>query len=122
MVLTTINKPKQILVITFAGHVGVNGIAEESKDVRALISELEPGFRLLADLTALQTMAIDCAPEITKIMDLCAESGVKLIVRVIPDPTKDIGFSILSRFHYPNKPRTVICKTLVEAAKLLDLS
>jgi hypothetical protein len=47
--------------------------------------------------------------------------GVKLIIRVIPDPSKDIGFGILSRFHYPNKPRTVICETLSEAAKHLKV-
>jgi hypothetical protein len=66
-------------------------------------------------------MSLDCAPEIAKVMDLCAKAGVQLIVRVIPDPAKDIGFTILTRFHYPNKPRALTCQTLAEAAHHLAL-
>jgi hypothetical protein len=83
--------------------------------------ELAPGFRLLADLTQLESISIDCAPELAKVMDRCAKAGVKLIVRVIPDPSKDIGFTILTRFHYPTKPRAIVCETLVEAAQHLGL-
>jgi hypothetical protein len=122
MVLTSINKPKQLIIFTFAGQVDAAQIVEQAKDLPALISELDAGLRVLADLTALESMSVDCAPEIAKTMDLCAERGVKLIVRVIPDPSKDIGFTILSRFHYRNKPRMVVCETLAEAGKILELS
>jgi hypothetical protein len=33
-------------------------------------------------------------------MDLCSAKGVAAIFRVIPDPLKDIGFTILSHLHY----------------------
>jgi anti-anti-sigma regulatory factor len=122
MLLLSANKNKQLLVITFIGDVDVEQCAQGYKDVPDLISQLEPGFRILADLTPLTSMSVDCAAEITKVMDLCAEKGVKLIIRVIPDPAKDIGFNILSRFHYGNKPRTIICENLLEAAKHLGLS
>ena len=49
------------------------------------------------------------------------EHGVELVIRVVPDPTKDIGFNIISRFHYQHSPRTVICETIAEAATLLSL-
>jgi hypothetical protein len=52
---------------------------------------------------------------------LCDQKGVALVVRVVPDPTKDIGFNILSLFHYPHRPPAVTCKTMVEAARLLSL-
>jgi hypothetical protein len=45
--------------------------------------------------------------------------GMELIVRVIPDPAKDIGFNLISRFHYHHRPRTATFKTLAEAATLL---
>ena len=122
MVLVTANKAKQLLVITFAGRVEVDQIREESKDIAALLVEFEPGFRVLADLTPLESMSVDCAPEIAKVMDLCAEKGVKMIVRVIPDPATDIGFNILTRFHYPHSVRSVVCETLVEAGKLLGFA
>jgi hypothetical protein len=122
MVLVTANKIKQLLVFAFAGHVQADQIVESTKDAAALMTTLEPGFRVLADLTSLDSMTVDCAPEIAKVMDLCASGGVKLIVRVIPDPAKDVGFSILSRFHYPNKPHAIVCKTLSEAGEHLGMS
>ena len=106
-------------MITFAGRVEVEHIVEQGKDVAALIEDLEVGFRVLADLTPMESMSVDCAPEIAKVMDLCAAKGVKLIVRVIPDPAKDIGFTILSRFHYHEKARMVVCETLAEAGTYL---
>ena len=121
MVIASANKRRLLLVITFAGRVEVGQIVEQAKDVAALIGDWEPGFRVLADLTALESMSVDCAPEIAKVMDLCAAKGVKLIVRVIPDPAKDIGFTILSRFHYHNNARMVVCETLAEAGTHLGL-
>jgi hypothetical protein len=121
MVLITANKPKQLLLFTFAGHVTPDQILQSAKDLPPLLTDLSPGFRVLADLTALESMTLECAPEIGKVMDLCAKAGVKLIVRVIPDPAKDIGFTILTRFHYPSKPRALVCQTLLEAAKQLSL-
>ena len=121
MVLVTANKPKQILLFTFAGQVTPDQIIQSSQDIPALLADLSLGFRVLADLTALESMTTDCASEIGKVMDQCAKAGVKLIVRVIPDPAKDIGFTILTRFHYPSKPRALVCETLEEAAKHLDL-
>jgi hypothetical protein len=54
-------------------------------------------------------------------MDLCDQHGVGLVIRVIPDPAKDIGLNILSIFHYPHHPRTVTCKAMNEAARLLSI-
>jgi hypothetical protein len=54
-------------------------------------------------------------------MELCDQKGVALVVRVIPDPTKDVGLGILSRFHYHHRPRSVTCESMVEAAELLSL-
>jgi anti-anti-sigma regulatory factor len=121
MILTSLNKPKQLLIITFVGRIEASHVAEQHRDVLALTAELEPGFRLLADLTPLESMSADCAPGIAKVMEVCGEKGVKLIVRVIPDSTKDIGLTILSRFHYHAKPRMIVCATLAEAGKHLGL-
>jgi hypothetical protein len=66
-------------------------------------------------------MRVNCATEIAKIMQLCDQKGVELVVRVVPDQTKDIGLGILSLFHYRHRPRSVTCKNMAEAAKLLCL-
>ena len=119
MVLVSANKKEQLLVITFSGRVEADQIVPEN--VAAMLADLQPGFCVLADLSTLESMSVGCAPEIAKTMELCAAKGVESIVRVIPDPTKDIGLTILSRFHYHDKVRMVVCETLSEAGTHLGL-
>ena len=121
MVLATINKPKQLLHICYIGHVRVGDIARNQEELKGLLAELTPGFRLLSDFSALEVMDRDCATEVGQFMDLLDEAGVSLVVRVIPDPKKDIGMNILSLFHYRNRPRVVTCARMIEAAKELSL-
>ena len=54
-------------------------------------------------------------------MDLIGHAGVGLVVRVIPDASKDIGMNILTVFHYPHRPRVVTCQNLTDAARALGL-
>jgi hypothetical protein len=121
MFLATINKPKQLLHLSLIDQVRVEELAQSWENVATLVAELAPGFRLLTDMGRLGSLDPNGKTEIGKMMELCDEKGVALIVRVIPDPTKDIGFGILSRFHYRNNPRIITCNTMVEAAKLLSL-
>jgi predicted DCC family thiol-disulfide oxidoreductase YuxK len=66
-------------------------------------------------------MDTDCVEELGKIMDLFDQHGLKQVVRVVPEPARDIGFNIMARFHYHHNPRTTNCETMTEAAKLLSL-
>jgi hypothetical protein len=65
-------------------------------------------------------MDLTCVPYIKRMMDVCNKKGVELVVRVIPDPQKDIGLNILSLFHYRRRVRIVTCQTLAEAKKVLE--
>ena len=56
-----------------------------------------------------------------RIMELIAQAGVGLVVRVIPDSSKDIGMNILSIFHYPRNLQVVTCQTLTQAGSSLGL-
>jgi hypothetical protein len=60
-------------------------------------------------------------PEIEKLMEICSKKGMELVVRVISDPSKDIGLNILSFFHYGRRIRVVTCENMMEAAKALSL-
>jgi hypothetical protein len=44
---------------------------------------------------------------------------VETVVRVIPDPHKDIGLNIMSLFHYRRRVRIITCETLAEALRSL---
>jgi hypothetical protein len=47
------------------------------------------------------------------------QKGIAKVVRVIPDPGKDIGLSIMSLFHYRRGVSIVTVETLAEAEKNL---
>jgi hypothetical protein len=121
MFLATINKPKQLLYLSYIQQVSFEELEQGRKDIAILLADLASGFRLLTDLSRLDAMGADCAAEIGKIMELSEQMGVGLVVRVIPDPAKDIGLNILSIFHYHHGPPTVTCVTITEAAKILSL-
>jgi hypothetical protein len=121
MFLATSNKAKRLLSLRYIHQVRPEELARAEKDLKVLLAELSPGFRLLVDLTQLESMHPDSLTVIGRMMELFDRSGVGLIVRVIPDPGKDIGFNISTVFHYPHHPQVVTCETLIEAARALAL-
>jgi hypothetical protein len=121
MFLATSNKSKRLLCLSYVGRVRLEELVLGLDDVKTLLAELPPGFRLLADMTWLESMDLDCTTEIGRAMELFDQHGLGLVVRVIPDPVKDIGFNILGIFHYPHHPQIVTCNTLTEAASVLSL-
>ena len=110
---------KKLLTMTFAQHVGPEELEQANAKLPALLDQLPPGFRLLSDLSALEAMDPASLTDIKKTMDLLNQHGVAMIVRVIPDPHKDIGLNILSLFHYRRGIRIVTCKTMEEARTML---
>lgn len=121
MFLATVSKPKQLLWLSFIKKVGAEELEQSLGDIEILLADLSRGFRLVTDLSQLDSMDVNCTAEIGKVMELCEQKGVGLVVRIIPDPAKDIGMNILSLFHYHHHPRTVTCNNMAEAAERLSL-
>ena len=121
MFLAMANQSKGLLHLSFIQHVTAEELMRGQAEVTALLAELPAGFRVLTDLGRLESMDPACAKEIGKLMDLLLQRGVGSVVRVIPDPRKDIGFTILGWFHYGREVQPQTCETMVEAAKLLSL-
>ena len=115
-----IDHAANLIVIRYRGRVGAAEVRECAAEIAARLAEIAPGFRLLADLTGLEAMDIDSAPDIERIMKLCNEKGVDVVVRVIPDPRRDIGLQIMSYFHYGPEVRIVTCATVDEAMNILS--
>ena len=112
---------QRLLKITVAGHATAEEIISARERLRAVLKDVQSGFRLLADLSALVSMPTSAAPHLGEIMELCAESGVALVVRLLPpDPSKDIGLTIISQFHYPPDIPIITCATMEEAIRLLE--
>ncbi|MFZ1072264.1 MAG: hypothetical protein WAO21_02405 [Verrucomicrobiia bacterium] len=121
MLLVTSNKSKQLLHISYIGPVRLEELQHSREDLTTQLGELSPGFRLLADFSRMESMGLDCAPELGRMMDLIGQAGVGLVVRVIPEPSRDIGMNILTVFHYSHRPQVVTCQNLADAAKALGL-
>jgi hypothetical protein len=121
MVLITSNKTRRLLYVSYVGRVRPADFMRQQPDLEVLMAELPPDFRVLVNLSELEDMDLECMTEIGRTMELIDRSGVGLIVRVIPDPAKDIGLNIFSIFHYPRRPRIATCKSMMEAGELLGL-
>ena len=121
MFLITANKPQRLLRLDYVQRVSPAELAGAYNELKAVVAELPPGFRVLADLSQVEFMEPECMTELGRAMELIDQHGVSLIVRVIPDPAKDIGLSILSVFHYPRHPRSMTCQNLAEALRQLAL-
>jgi anti-anti-sigma regulatory factor len=119
MVAIEVDQPTNLLVVRYRGLIGSDEMQRGLDQIQAGLAKLESGFRVLADLSELESMDVACAPFIEKAMDLCNEKGASLVVRVIPDPHRDIGLQIMSYFHYRGDVRIVTRETLAEAAKIL---
>jgi hypothetical protein len=121
MLLVTSSRSKQFLNVRFIGQVRPETLQSGCGDLKTELAGLSPGFHYLADFSQLESMTLDCTPELGRLMELLVKAGVGLVVRVIPDSSKDIGMNILTIFHYPRQLKVVTCQNLTDAAKALGL-
>jgi hypothetical protein len=108
------------LTIGYSGHVGPDETRRCAEEVQLALTKMQPGFRLLVDLTELQSMDVSCSPLIGGIMEMCNAGGIAEVVRIIPDPTRDIGLQIMSLFHYRSDVRILTCASVAEALAALS--
>ena len=119
MIKFEVDEPKRLLTIRYRGVVRPEETEKGLEQIRNDLAKLQRGFRLLVDLSELQSLDVGCAPFIEKAMDMCNEKGASMVVRVIPDPHRDIGLQIMSIFHYGADVQILTCQTLAEAEEIL---
>lgn len=108
--------------LSYFGTVTADHMAAGIPRIEIFLGQMQEGFTVLVDLSGLELMEPECVPHLTKIMDRCKAHGIGTVIRVIPDPAKDIGFNILSLIHYRDHVGIVTCATRDEAEKLLARS
>ena len=121
----TTNRAGNLIIIHFSGSVNQKESGQCVELVRTLLSDLKPAFTVITDLGRLEHMEFKCAEDVGKIMDLCNDAGVAHVCRVIPNQDVDIGWNIISRFHYDEGSVKIetfptfyrAMKTLIEAEK-----
>jgi hypothetical protein len=110
---------RQLLVLSVAGNVTADESRETVARVREKVETIAPGFVTLVDFRWLESIAIGSTPFIAEIMDVLAAKKVSAVVRVMPDPHRDIGLNILSPFHYGPEVRLMTFETLADAIQAL---
>ncbi|MDB6058419.1 MAG: hypothetical protein JWO95_2263 [Verrucomicrobiales bacterium] len=121
MILVTTSTAQRLLYFKYVGKVTAAEMRGKFDEVQNSLLTLAAGFRLLSDFEQLDSMENECVPEIGRVMDLLKGSGLELVVRIVPDPRKDIGLNILAVFHYGREVRVVTCDSTTEAFQLLKL-
>lgn len=113
------DKSKTLVVVSVAGRVTAPELQAAATELRQVVQDFAPGFRALTDFRWLEVMESAAAPHVAEIMDALAQKQVALVVRVMPDPRKDIGLNILSQFHYGPEIRIATFETLADAVESL---
>ena len=119
MVKVEAAKAKDLLIMVFSGHVTPEDMKIAEEQLTALLADFQPGFRLLTDLSPLDSMDPACLAYVRRNMDRLSKRGISQVVRVIPDLHKDIGLNILSIFHYPRQTRIATYESMKEAMAAL---
>jgi anti-anti-sigma regulatory factor len=114
-----IDRSKRLLVISALRQVTAEQAKLAAQQVRELLRDVAPGFRVLADFRWLESMDSAAARHVADIMDTLTEKGVTSVTRVMPDPHKDIGLNILSQFHYGLEIPIATFETLADALQSL---
>lgn len=114
-----LDQPQNRLTIGYSCYVSPDETQRCAEEIRVAVTKIKPGFRLLVDLTDLQLMEDSCAPHIRNIMDMCNQKGVAEVVRIVPDPKRDIGLQIMSYFHYGGDVQILTRESLADAANAL---
>ncbi len=111
---------RNIVRTHYRGNLTAVDLQAAVAQIEGQLAGVQPGFTVLADFSELESMDLDCAPYLSRIMDRCRTQGVRTVIRVIPDPAKDIGINILSIIHYRGKVTIATCATLAEAETKLE--
>jgi hypothetical protein len=110
---------RNLIHMSYHGQVGVAEMKAAVEEAITLLAQMRRGFAVVTDLSGLDSMALECATDISRMMELSRARGVGTVVRIIPDPTKDIGLNILSVVHLRNGVRVLTLRDAAEAERVL---
>ena len=122
MIRISYDEGHNTVIVEFIGHVDAAQGEECFPDAERAIPRHGKEFQLLVDLSATEHMDPGIKKWIKKSMQLFNASGVARIVRVIPNPAHDVGFNIMTLFHYSPSVQVVTVPSRREAWKRLTES
>lgn len=119
MYLLEIDRLHNRIHITLSGRFDAPQSKALLREMQSRSEELQADAHLLCDLTALTEFDPKARPYFRNLMDLCNATGIRKIVRVIPDPSDNFGLTLMSYFHYDASVAVITCSSFSEALKHL---
>jgi hypothetical protein len=113
------DRSKRLLVIGLAGHVNKQDVREAAEELRKVLEDVAPGFRVLTDFRWLESIRPSAAPHIAEMMEAIVDKQVGLVISVVSDPGKDVVLNVLSHFRYGSEVQIVTFEKLADALEKL---
>jgi hypothetical protein len=114
-----VDSSQRVLTMSFVHRVDAAEMRSCLEKVRVILADIKPGFRLLTDLTSLESMDAGCSTDLGEMMSLCDAKGISAVLTVVPNPKKDIGFSLMEPFHYGKHVDVMTYESLADAIQSL---
>lgn len=120
MIRVSYDSTLNAVVIVFSDQVDITQAEQSYIDIQKATPKHGKGFKILTDLSKVESMEPGVRAAIKKSMDFFNQNGVTEVIRIIPDPSKDIGFSIMSLFHYSKDVQILTVSSFEEASAYLQ--
>ena len=82
---TTIDVPRNLARTRFRGKLTAAEKQAAAAELKLIVQKLNPGFTLFANFEGVTSMDLNCAPYLTKIMDILHAHGMGMVVRILPN-------------------------------------
>ncbi|MCR4337315.1 MAG: STAS domain-containing protein [Candidatus Omnitrophica bacterium] len=115
MIKASYDPEYNVVIVEFEGRIDAAQAEQFFSDIEKVLPKHGKSFKLLTDLSLLQSMDPNVRGTIKKAMDFFNAKGVTQVVRVIPHPDQDIGFKIMSLFHYSKEVEILTVQSRGEA-------
>lgn len=115
MIKVAYDAPHKTITLAFEGTIDGRQAERSNDELAEILKDTPRGFRVLSDLSAVDSMEIEVEAEMIKAMDMLNKAGAAEVVGVLPDPDLDIGFNIMTREHYSKDVRVQIVRSRDEA-------
>ena len=109
-----------VITIRIEGIFDFQQADEVHSKMQTVLLNMKSGFTVVTDISLLEQMDPESLKSISKTMDLFNSHGIGRAIRVVPDSSKDIGFNIISFFHYSPKVKIRTFESMSKAREYID--
>ncbi len=115
MIKASYDSQNNAVIIEFSGRIDAIQAERAIPEIQKIVPAAGKGFRVLTDLSKVKAIDLAIKPSVKKMMEFFNQRGAAEVIRVISDPMQDVGFNIMSPFHYSREVAIVTVASREEA-------